>query len=89
MNRPVRVVLNSGGRRAEFEAVLLDASERGACLVARIEVRMGEAVEIVPQEGPGLLAQGRVVWIAEFRVRHVSHLGIQFSQPHAVPSWRG
>jgi PilZ domain len=89
LNRPVRLILNAGGQPTEYEAVLLDASERGACLVVRIEVKMGEDVEVVPQEGPGFSTRGRVVWIAEFRTRHENHVGIQFAAPHAVPSWRG
>jgi len=89
LNCPVRLILNPDGQRSECNALLLDASERGARLVLASEVRMGGAVEIVPQEGPEFAVHGRVVWIAEFRARHENHLGIQFSEPHLVPSWRG
>ena len=88
LNCPVRIIFNSNGEQCECDALLLDASERGARVLVRGEVGVGKVIEVIPQEGPDFAARGRVIWTAEFRARHETHLGIQFSEPHIVPSWR-
>ncbi|HET7840649.1 MAG TPA: PilZ domain-containing protein [Terriglobia bacterium] len=89
VNFPVRLIQDPNGERRENDALLLDVSERGVRLVANAEVRMGEEVEVIPQEGPEFSVQGRVVWIAVFQARHENHVGIQLARPHEVESWKG
>jgi hypothetical protein len=89
VNFPVRVVFRPDGQRNEHDALLLEASDWGVRLVLGADISMGETVEIIPQEGPDFAVRGRVVWIAEFRARHESHVGIQLSRLQSVQSWKG
>jgi hypothetical protein len=68
------------GMKFLYEAETIDASDFGLRVRVSVSLTPGQAVEIIPFEGPGYAVLARVVWAGSEESGHEGEAGLEFQK---------
>ncbi len=83
---PIKLVVDSQGRKVEQQARTIDFSQLGVRVQSKALLTPGQTVEIIPNEEPRYVVPGRVVWVGKAGSQQYSHAGLEFLSPLPSPT---
>lgn len=81
VNRPVTLVVDSSHDQIAHTAFAIDLSDVGARLRAGIDLKPGQMVTIIPNEGSAQSVKSQVIWVGEKGSNRSGQAGLAFLQP--------
>lgn len=72
------LILDSGGEKAEVQALSSDLSQYGAGLYAEADLEAGQLVDVIPSEGLKYAVRARVIWVGSAEADKGCRAGLEF-----------
>lgn len=82
VNQPLTLLVDSDASQVTSGAFAIDLSQLGARLRAKIRLKPGQAITVVPGGGSGPQVESRVIWVSG--EGEACTAGIAFLQPVAL-----
>ncbi len=79
--KSVTLVVETDRSRISHTAFAVDLSELGIRIRSGVDLRPGQLVAIIPNEGSEQTVPSRVVWVAEEGSKRAGEAGIAFLEP--------
>ncbi len=83
---PLKLLVESQGRKVEQDARTVDFSQLGVRVQSRAVLTPGQTVEIIPNEEPRYLLPSRVVWVGKAGSQRYTQAGLEFLCPLPSPT---
>jgi hypothetical protein len=81
---PITLLVDADGKKTSHDAFTVDLSQLGVRIRSKIVLAPGQAVDVIPNEGPRYAVPSRVIWVGQAGVD--SQAGLEFLSPLTLPA---